>query len=370
MRARTRRRWAIVVVVAGLLTTGFGPPQLMAGDSSAVGLAASQVRSLQAYQSPVVSARAAVLLDGASGAVLYSKNGQQRFGPASLTKMMTALVAIERGQLGQRITASENVLVEPVVIGLDPGETLTLENLLYGLLLWSGNDAAVAIAEGLAGSVPRFADWMNEKASALDMRNTHFLNPHGLDTAGHYSTAEDLARLTAAMMRQPALAKMAGSRDYTIPGPPLYLFRNSNPLLGSYEGVNGGKTGLTDGCGRCLSVSATRAGHSVVAVVLGSDNIARDGRMLLDHAFGSYEWVPVNAGVRGAFEYRLGVERAEVRLAPDATTAVYSGEVRRYRTRAVLEPAVGSPTGIGRLLVESGLRRLGELPLVGAGSAR
>ena len=360
----------MAVVVAGLLTTGFGPPQLMAGDSNAVGLAPSQVRGLQAYQSPVVSARAAVLLDVASGAVLYSKNGQQRFAPASLTKMMTALVAIERGQLGQRVTASENVLVEPVVIGLDPGETLTLENLLYGLLLWSGNDAAVAIAEGMAGSVPRFAGWMNEKAAALEMRNTHFVNPHGLDTAGHYSTAEDLARLTAAMMRQPVLAKIAGSRDYTITGPPLYLFRNSNPLLGSYEGVTGGKTGLTDDCGRCLSVSATRAGHSVVAVVLGSDNIARDGRMLLDHAFGSYEWVPVHAGVRGAFESRLGAERAEARLAPDATIAVHAGEGRRYRTRAVLESAVGSSAGVGRLLVESGLRRLGELPLVGAGSAR
>jgi serine-type D-Ala-D-Ala carboxypeptidase (penicillin-binding protein 5/6) len=366
MRAHVRRGWGIAATVLALLTTGFGPPQFIAGDGSGIGLAPSQVRGLQAYQTPVVSARAAALLDAASGAVVYSKNGQERFAPASLTKMMTALVAIERGQLSQRITATPNVLVEPVVIGLDPGETLTLENLLYGLLLWSGNDAAVAIAEGLAGSVPQFAGWMNEKAAALGMRDTHFVNPHGLDTPGHYATAEDLARLTAAMMRVPLLAKIAASRDYTIPGPPLYLFRNSNPLLGSYEGVDGGKTGLTDDCGRCLAVSATRGGHGVVAVVLGSNNIARDGRVLLDHAFTNYEWVPVTAGVRGGFELRVGAERAELRLAPDAVVAVPAWESRRGRTRAVVQAPGTLADGVGRLLVDSSLRRLGDLPLVAA----
>ena len=367
MRALRRRGWGIAAALLAVFATGFGPPQFMAGDSSGIGLTPSQLRGLQAYQTPAVSARAAALLDTGSGAVVYSKNGQERFAPASLTKMMTALVAIERGQLGQRITATANVLlVEPVVIGLDPGETLTLENLLYGLLLWSGNDAAVAIAEGLAGSVPQFAGWMNEKAATLGMRDTHFVNPHGLDTPGHYSTAEDLGRLTIAMMRVPVLAKIAGSRDYTIPGPPLYLFRNSNPLLGSYDGVDGGKTGLTDDCGRCLAVSATRGGHGMVAVVLGSNNIARDGRVLLDHAFTNYEWVPVTAGVRGAFDLRVGAERAEVRLAPDAVVAVPAWERRRGRTRAVVQ-APGTPAdGSWRLVVDSSLRRLGDLPLIAA----
>jgi serine-type D-Ala-D-Ala carboxypeptidase (penicillin-binding protein 5/6) len=368
-RAPWRRTAPLVAVLLALGGgTGFGPPQFLASDGSSLGLAPAQVRSLQAYKTPVVSARAAAVLDGATGAVLYSKNGDLRFAPASLTKMMTALVAVERGQLAQRITASERVRVEPVVIGLDPGETLTLEQLLFGLLLWSGNDAAVAIAEGVGGSIPRYADWMNEKAAALGLRHTHFVNPHGLDTPGHYSSAEDMARLLAALMRQPVLARITGSREYTIEGPPLYKFRNSNPLLGVYDGVNGGKTGLTDECGRCLAVTARRGGHEVVAVVLGSDNIARDARVLLDYAFGSYDWVPVAGGARGAFEYRLGAESVAARLAPDAAVALPGWETGRLRTRAVIEPSAGDgPGAIGRLVVESALRGLGDLPLLSGG---
>jgi D-alanyl-D-alanine carboxypeptidase len=360
-----------LLVVAGMLSSGFGPPQFLASDSAGLGLAPSQVRGLQASKSPAITARSAAILDATSGAVLYAKQGDQRFAPASLTKMMTALVAIERGQLSQRITATEQVRVEPVVIGLDPGETLTLEQLLYGLLLWSGNDAAVAIAEGLAGSVPQFASWMNDKAAALGMHHTRFVNPHGLDAPGHYSTAEDLARLTAAMMRHPVLATISASRDYTIAGPPLYLFRNSNPLLGNYEGVNGGKTGLTDDCGRCLAVSATRGSRAVVAVVLGSANIARDGRTLLDHAFSSYEWVPLTAGSRGSFPVRTAAGRAEARLTPDAAVAVPAGEGRRLRSRVVVEtPATGGLETSARLLLESALRRLGDVPLSVVGPSR
>ncbi len=359
----------LLLVVAALLAVlpalGAGPPQFLASDASHLGVTPGGVAALRAFKAPVLTAKAAALIDATTGAVLYSKNGEQRFAPASLTKMMTALVAIERGRLDQRLTATQQVRsVEPVLIGLDPGEALALGDLLYGLLLWSGNDAAVCIAEGLGGSVGQFVTWMNEEAKALGLRNTHFANPHGLDAPGHYSTAIDLARLAVAMMRQPTLAQIAGTREYTIPGPPLYHFRNSNPLLGVYDGVIGGKTGLTDDCGRCFAVVASRGGHTVAAVVLGSLDIARDGRVLLDYAFSSYEWVPASTLGPGRFGYQRDGQRGEARLDPGAAVAVFPWESRRARVRAVVDGAPAQASqAIGRVVFESAFRVLGSLPL-------
>lgn len=359
---RTPRSGVLLALGAALLCTGFGPPQFLPNDGAQLGLRPVEIRGLQTYTSPVVSARAAVVLDAASGAVLYGKNADERIQPASLTKMMTALVAIDHGRLDQRITATEHVYVEPVVIGVDPGEVLSLEDLLYGLLVWSGNDAAVDIAEGLAGTMPQFANWMNARAAALGLRNTHFITPHGLDVPGHYSTAEDLARLLAALMREPVLAKIVGTREYTITGPPLYKFRNSNPLLGAYDGVDGGKTGLTDGCGRCLAVSAVRGGHRVVVVVLDSRDIGRDARVLLDFAFSSYSWLPIgDAGLR---TLQPSLETGQQPVA----VAIPSWEHPEPRTRTMAGVDAASGQLSLRLIVDSGLRRLGEFSL--APSAR
>jgi serine-type D-Ala-D-Ala carboxypeptidase (penicillin-binding protein 5/6) len=352
---------ALLVLCFG---TGFTPPQWSRDDAGALPLPPSQVRALRGYKSPVLSARTAVLVDAASGAVLFTKNGDERAAPASLTKMMTALVAIEHGDLNQKITASERVYVEPVVIGLDPGEVMSLEDLLYGLLLPSGNDAAVAIAEGVGGTQARFVGWMNEKAAALGMRNTHFLNPHGLDAPGHYSTGEDLARLTVAMMRDPHLARIVGSREYTRTGPPLYKFRNSNPLLGTYDGVNGGKTGFTDLAGRCLAVSATRGGHQLVAIILGSQNIALDGQTLLDYAYGNYDWVAVPVSNSPLLDYRIGRERVETGLVAPPAVPLSPWEGREYRGRVVLDRGAPEASGlVGWLVLESPLRRLGQFAL-------
>ncbi|HZS02625.1 MAG TPA: D-alanyl-D-alanine carboxypeptidase family protein [Chloroflexota bacterium] len=362
-----RRGWALVALVALVLGSGFGPPQFLASDGGRLGLRPAEVRALQDYKSPVVTARAAVLLDAATGAVLYGKNAEERIPPASLTKMLTALVAVEHGRLDQRLTATEHVYVEPVVIGVDAGEVLSLQDLLYGLLVWSGNDAAVDIAEGLAGTLPKFAEWMNAKAAALGLRNSHFITPHGLDVPGHYSSAEDLARLLAAVMRDPVLARIVGTREYTIPGPPLYKFRNSNPLLGVYDGVDGGKTGLTDGCGRCLAVTAVRGGHRVIAVVLGSQDIARDGRTLLDFAFSNYEWVPV----QGSALEPSAAASGSAAVPPGAARVVAMPNWESREMRTWVAAAGNAPSGQPdlRLIVESGLRRLGEFALPGPGAA-
>jgi len=351
-------------MLAWLLGSAFAPPQLLRDDGSTVPLSPAYLRALQAYKSPVVSARAAVLLDTASGAVLYAKNPDERMAPASLTKMMTALVAVEQAPLAQQITATANVYTEPVVIGLDPGESMRLEDLLYGLLLTSGNDAAIAIAEGVGGSLPRFIGLMNAKAERLGLNNTRFLNPHGLDAPGHYSTALDLARLTAAMMREPTLARIVGARDHTIAGPPLYMFRSSNPLLGRYDGVDGGKTGFTDLAGRCLAVSATRAGHQVVAVMLDSDNIALDGQRLLDHAFGNYEWLPVSADAVLSAEFRVGTQRREARVVGNSFVPLSHEEPRDIRGRVILDGDLSEPAiRVGQLILESPLGRLGRFSL-------
>jgi D-alanyl-D-alanine carboxypeptidase len=205
---------------------------------------------------------------------------------------------------------------------------------------------------------------MNARAAELGLRNTHFLNPHGLDAPGHYSTAADLARLTIAMMRQPTLARIVATRDHLVPGPPLYGFRNSNPLLGVVEGVDGGKTGFTDQAGRCFAVSAVRGGRHVVAVVLGSQNIAQDGQLLLDFAFTSHEWVAALPERARSLEYRSDRERGAARFAAQPLVAMPVWETARVRTRVVVDEARAEDGGLGRLIVSTALRRLGEFPLM------
>jgi D-alanyl-D-alanine carboxypeptidase (penicillin-binding protein 5/6) len=358
--------WLAALVLLG--GVGFGPPQWLERDSAPTALAPAAARAAQAARPPVLTARNVALLDAATGRLLYARAAEERVAPASLTKMMTALVALELGQPQQRITATPDVYVEPVVIGLDAGETMTLEDLLYGLLLPSGNDAAVAIAEGVGGSIPQFVAAMNRKAAELGLRNTHFMNPHGLDQPGHYSTAYDLARLLAALMQQPLAARIVGTRVHTVPGPPLYQFRNSNPLLGVVPGVDGGKTGFTDLAGRCLAVTAQREGHRVVAVVLNSQNPGQDAQALLEFAYTHFEWVDAAQPAARLLEYQRDRERLQARV-DAATVAVPLWERAYLRVQVLLEEAA-APTGpLGRLRVESPLGLLGEFPLL-AGGAR
>lgn len=369
MSTRLGRCGALLLSLLSLVASvGFGPPQWLERDGADVGVGPAAARAAQATRPPVITARNAALLDVASGRLLYARAADEQVAPASLTKMMTALVALELGQPEQRITASSHVYVEPVVIGLDAGETMRLEDLLYGLLLTSGNDAAVAIAEGLAGSVSRFAAAMNRKAAELGLHNTHFQNPHGLDEPGHYSTARDVARITAALMQQPLLARIVGTRVHTVPGPPLYQFRNSNPLLGTVAGVDGGKTGFTDLAGRCLAVTAERGGHRVVAVVLHSQNPAQDAQALLEFAYGSFEWTTAVPSRSRLLDYQRERERRQARV-EEVAIAVPLWERAQLRFRVLIEDATRADGPLGRLRVESPLGILGEFPLL-AGTPR
>ena len=240
-----------------------------------------------------VSAAAAVLMDADSGRLLYDKNGEKRMLIASTTKLMTALVALEQGGLQQEITVTGGHMAEGSSMYLRPGEKLTLETLLYGLLLCSGNDAALAVTECMGGAVP-FVARMNEKAAELGMENTHFANPNGLDDEAHYSTAEDMAKLAAAAMDDPVLRRVASTRTARIGGRTL---TNHNKLLSRVEGCVGLKTGYTRAAGRTLVSCAERDGVRLVAVTLQDGDDWNDHASLYEQGFRVLR--PVKAVERG-----------------------------------------------------------------------
>jgi D-alanyl-D-alanine carboxypeptidase len=253
----------------------------------ALGLTAPPARAQPPAQpAGPISARAAIVVDGRSGRTLFARHAHERLPPASLTKMVTALVALQRAPSERSVSATVHSLVEPTVIGMEPGDSLPLGAALHGLLLSSGNDAALAIAESLGeGSIPRFVGWMNSLTESLGLESSHFANPHGLDEEEHYSSAYDLAVIGRALLRHPVLREMVGEQRYEFEGPPRWVFRNTNPLLGSYPGLDGIKTGYETRAGRCLAASASRDGRQVIVVLLNSARPASEAATLLDYGF-------------------------------------------------------------------------------------
>ena len=241
---------------------------------------------------PTVSAEGAVLLEGDSGARVYAKNADTRMPMASTTKIMTALVALESASPDTVISAPACAVgTEGSSIYLIEGEALTLEQLLYALMLESANDAAVAIAVGIAGSVEAFAELMNRKAEALGLTDTHFTNPHGLDDADHYTTPYELAVIARCAMQNELLRTIASTRKTTIPHAgtdSVRLLVNHNKMLRLYDGCIGLKTGFTKQSGRCLVSAAERDGVVMIAVTLRAPNDWDDHKHLLDYGFARY----------------------------------------------------------------------------------
>jgi hypothetical protein len=241
---------------------------------------------------PAVVATHWIVMDADTGRVLESARPHDRTAMASLTKVMTALVALERGDLNQQVLIVESDLIGESSAGLEAGEQVTLRTLVYGLLLRSGNDAAMAIARAVGGSPQdddpaaraRFVGWMNDKAAELSLAGTRFANPHGLDEEGHYSTVYDLAVLTRAALDHPILVAVLGADRYEADG---VVYRQSNRLPERYPGVVGGKTGWTDHAGLCLIEVAERAGHRLIVVLIGStlEHWYDDAAKLLDYGW-------------------------------------------------------------------------------------
>lgn len=234
---------------------------------------------------PVLSADCAVIANG-DGEVLYSKNGDKRVLIASTTKLMTAILAIEKLDLSQRVQIQPQWCgIEGSSMYLIAGQDLSVEELLYGLLMVSGNDAALALACITAGDSEGFALMMNEKASELGMKNSSFQNPHGLDAPEHYSTAEDMARLMCYCMKNEVFARIIGASSYKI-GEQMLV--NHNKLLSSLPGCTGGKTGYTKAAGRCLVSSCRREGLDLICVTLSAPDDWNDHIRLYSWGYANF----------------------------------------------------------------------------------
>ncbi|TDX51975.1 D-alanyl-D-alanine carboxypeptidase (penicillin-binding protein 5/6) [Orenia marismortui] len=269
-----------------------------------------------ALAAPQVTAQAAILIDKETGQILYQKNIHQRRAPASTTKIMTGILAIENGNLSDRVTASTKAAYEGgSSIYLSPNETLTLRELVYGLLIKSGNDAAVAIAEYIGGSVEDFAKMMNNKAREVGALDTVFKNPNGLPKEGHLTTAYDLAQIARYALHNNFFAQVVSTPKKRISWPGHSwdrILNNTNKLLTRSDIVDGVKTGYTRAAGRCLVASATKDNHQLISVVLKSADIWSDSLTLLNYGFNNYKKVQVID--KGELVHKLDINKEELGL--------------------------------------------------------
>ena len=251
----------------------------------------------QRYEALGVSASYACVMDSLTGRVLYEKNAYKRHSMASTTKIMTALVALENGNPDDVVTVSANAAgTEGSSIYLKTNEKIKLIDLLYGLMLASGNDAAIAIAEHIGGSVDDFSKMMNDKAAEIGAKDTQFKNPNGLDEEGHYTTAYDLALITRAALKNKDFSEIVKTKKKTISnGEESYgrALSNHNKLLNLYQGCDGVKTGFTKKTGRCLVSAATRNNFQVIAVTLNAPDDWNDHTNMLNYAFNNYSARPL-----------------------------------------------------------------------------
>lgn len=247
-----------------------------------------------------LSAVSAVLIEAETGTVLYQKNAGERRAMASTTKIMTALLTIEAGDLDREFTVDPLAIrVEGTSMGLQEGDRVSRRDLLYGILLPSGNDAANAAAVSVSGSIPEFVKLMNSKAQELGLSDTHFVTPSGLDADGHYTTALDLARLTAYAMKEETFCEIVACRSAEVEfGNPPYkrTLYNSNKMLARYDGAIGVKTGFTDNARRCLVSAAERDGVTLIAVTLNAGDDWNDHTKMLDYGFTQVKAYPLELG--------------------------------------------------------------------------
>ena len=323
--------------------------------------------SLPVQAAPALSAQKAILMDASSGRVLYEKNADERSLIASTTKIMTALLICEQCNPADRVQIPrEAVGIEGSSLYLREGEILSVQELLYGLMLHSGNDAATALAIYCGGNESAFVEMMNEKAGRLGLQDTHYANPHGLDHDGNYSTARDLAKLTAYALENEAFYHAVSCKTVTFGSRSL---RNHNKLLSLYEGAIGVKTGYTKAAGRILVSAAERDGRRLIAVTLSAPDDWNDHIALLDYGFSCYRsaelveegtvlgTVPVTGGVRD----QVPVKAAEGFSYPMMEEETFSVEVQ-------VAPFVYAPVEAGleagAAVIRVGETVVGRVPLV------
>lgn len=258
-------------------------------------------------QEPNINARSAVIFDRTTKKIIWGKKEDEKRAMASTTKIMTCIIVLENSSLTDIVTVSKKAAgTGGSVLNINTGDKITVNDLLYGLMLRSGNDAAVALAEHVGGSIEGFAYLMNKKAQELGLENTSFVTPHGLDNDNHYTTAYELALLTDYALDNEKFAQIVNTKTTTI-----YIngvarnIANTNELLGNLNGVDGVKTGFTGNAMRCLVTSCTRNGNQIITVVLGSDTKklrTSDSIKLIEYAFENYERVNIEEIAKKEFE--------------------------------------------------------------------
>ncbi len=295
---------------------------------------------------PQINARSAIVIDADSGRVLFEKNAYVKRPMASTTKIMTAIVALENGNMDDIVKVSKNAAsIWGSLMHLSAGEEITLKELMYGLLMRSGNDAAIAIGEHIAGSVDHFLEMMNQKAKEIGALNTNFTSPHGLDNTGHYTTAYDLAIITRYALNIPLFNEIVKTKSIQVGN---RFLTNTNEMLTSYEGANGVKTGYTGKAGRCLVTSATRDGRRFISVVLFCDSRnlrALSSKKILDYAFANY--YPKSL-IKGEYYGKLSVYKGYEKTVPvyiekNITMPLTESEYQNLYTKVSLPDLVRAP---------------------------
>ena len=334
-----------------------------------------------------ILSRYAVVYDRESKTMILGKNENTPVPMASTTKIMTAIVMME--QIGEErlneevIVSKESAGTIGSRLGLGTGDKITYNDLLYGLMLCSGNDSAVQIAISVAGSVENFAELMNKKAIELGLEKTHFVTPHGLDREGHYTTALELAMITDYALSIPKIADVVSTREYTVTinGYPKSI-SNTNELLGYLSGVNGVKTGYTSKAGRCLVTSVTRDNFNIIVVVLGADTKkirTKDSIKLIEYTYREYElkdirtlveteyenWLTINKG--RLYVYKGIKEKPEIYLEESKYTLypVKSGDNITIESteNTKFEAPVYVGTEVGKIIVRKNDEIIEEIPI-------
>lgn len=263
--------------------------------------------SAKVEEQPKLNSRIALIYDRASQKILYEKNGLKQVPMASTTKIMTAIVVLENANLKDIVTIDKKAAgTGGSRLGLKANDKITVHDLLYGLMLKSGNDAAVALAIHVGGSIEGFATMMNEKAKELGCVNSHFATPHGLDQKEHYTTAYELACMADYALKIPKFKEIVGTKAYTVTiNNQPRIISNTNELLGNLNGVYGVKTGFTNGAGRCLVTACKRGNLDIITVVLGADTKkirTQDSIKLIEYAYKNYQVVNLEEIIQKKFE--------------------------------------------------------------------
>lgn len=298
---------------------------------------------------PSVSAETAIVIEAESGKIIYEKKADQKAYPASITKILTALLAVEQGDLDKKVKVSDNAAgVEGSSIYLEKGELIPLKDLVYGLMLRSGNDAAIAIAEEVGGTKEGFVDMMNTRVQEIGAVNTHFMNPNGLHDDDHYTTAHDMALISREAMKNSAFREVAKAKSWNADrGVGKYnYFYNKNKVVYQYDGGTGIKIGFTKTAGRTLVASSERDGMELICVVLNAPDWFNDTYHLMDYGYAQYEKSVIAQGEKALKAVKvLQGEKDHVFIGPkeDVTCPIRKGEPGNIAIEYVMDTAVTAP---------------------------